>query len=568
MVAASMPQTIAQLSKTIRERAEKRDEYLNRVAQGTGAAAARAKTMLENDEKLLKAQGRLTGRSPEKVKDMQVQSAAIEEQKGIMSAQKAELEKLGLKAEDQASYRKEEIKLAEAELVQAKLSGSKEAEDAAKKKLAELKQNTFLGKIAGSLGGILKSGRDKIKSGLDGFKKFAFGALAVAAIMFLNNPKFKEIMDTIIDVIVPALAYLYDNVIKPLALYIGGKLNDLFEDLKSYVDGDKGIGSVITENIGILSAIVLALAPGLITTPLLMAVKLFGGAMKKSYLAQVATNALAGAGGKAGLLGTMKALGSTMLKFAGIGVLIYAAIVGIFQGAKDAFAEFDKTGSVWEAIKTFLVSFLANFAGAILNPIKDGISWVVGKIGDIFGIESFKNAESFLDGIDIVEGIKELLTFIGNFVSDFFKKSIDKIKNVGSNILSGVKNLVGIDEDEPLLLSKTGAKGRRRKKGGTVIPTKDENVVDIVALKEQQKLEKEIEEAKKLKQMKEQQVQASSALVDPRALAGPMPSQAAPIVVNAPATTNVNAPKTTNMTSGATSMINTDRVSDKLSFVG
>ena len=40
----------------------------------------------------------------------------------------------------------------------------------------------------------------------------------------------------------------------------------------------------------------------------------------------------------------------------------------------------------------------------------------------------------------------------------------------------------------------------------------------------------------------------------------------APVVVNAP--TNVNAPKTTNMTSGSTSMINTDRVSDKLSMVG
>jgi len=89
-----------------------------------------------------------------------------------------------------------------------------------------------------------------------------------------------------------------------------------------------------------------------------------------------------------------------------------------------------------------------------------------------------------------------------------------------------------------------------------------------IALKEQQKLDKEIEEAKKLKQMKEQQVQASSALVDPRTLAGPMGAAAAPIVVNAPATTNVNAPNTTNMSSSSTPMINTDRVFDKLSVVG
>ena len=81
-------------------------------------------------------------------------------------------------------------------------------------------------------------------------------------------------------------------------------------------------------------------------------------------------------------------------------------------------------------------------------------------------------------------------------------------------------------------------------------------------------MKKEIEEAKKLKQMKEQQVQASSALVDPRTLAGPMGAAAAPIVVNAPATTNVNAPNTTNMSSSSTPMINTDRVFDKLSVVG
>ena len=43
----------------------------------------------------------------------------------------------------------------------------------------------------------------------------------------------------------------------------------------------------------------------------------------------------------------------------------------------------------------------------------------------------------------------------------------------------------------------------------------------------------------------------------------------APIVVNAPrSSTNVNAPNTTNMSSASTPMINTDRVTDKLSMVG
>ena len=34
----------------------------------------------------------------------------------------------------------------------------------------------------------------KVKSGLGGFSKFLFGALAVAALAFLDHPKFKEII--------------------------------------------------------------------------------------------------------------------------------------------------------------------------------------------------------------------------------------------------------------------------------------------------------------------------------------------------------------------------------------
>ena len=48
-------------------------------------------------------------------------------------------------------------------------------------------------KIKDGIMGIAQSAKEKIKSGLSGFKKFAFGALAIAALAFLNNPKFNEI---------------------------------------------------------------------------------------------------------------------------------------------------------------------------------------------------------------------------------------------------------------------------------------------------------------------------------------------------------------------------------------
>ena len=51
---------------------------------------------------------------------------------------------------------------------------------------------------------------------------------------------------------------------------------------------------------------------------------------------------------------------------------------------------FCSTGSIFEASKAGIVSFLSNLLGLPFDLIKMGISWVIGKVGDIFGIESFK----------------------------------------------------------------------------------------------------------------------------------------------------------------------------------
>ena len=53
----------------------------------------------------------------------------------------------------------------------------------------------FLKQTAGFLGGIAKQGREKVKSGLSGFKKFAFGALAIAALAFLNSSYFEKLAE-------------------------------------------------------------------------------------------------------------------------------------------------------------------------------------------------------------------------------------------------------------------------------------------------------------------------------------------------------------------------------------
>jgi hypothetical protein len=420
----------------------------------------------------------------------------------------------------------------------------------------------YLKSTAGFLSDISKKGYEKVKSGLSGFKKFAFGALALAALAFLNDPRFTVIKNTILDLIIPALAYIYDEIVKPLAIAIGGRLKTLFKDLRAYIDGDKGLGSVIMENIVILAGIVGLLKPSLIMTPLFGAIKLFWGAMKKSYLAQLATNAAAGAGGQAGILGTVKALGTTFLKFAGIAALIYAAVVGIFQGAKDAFAEFDATGSIWESIKTFLASFIANFAGAILNPIKDGLSWIIEKIGSIFGIEAFADVSKAMDEFDFVDMFKKGLEWIGNWFDGMF----DSMKQLAQTVL---KKIPG---GETLSNWIFGTKEEQEAEKKREEAEQKQFELNRQALREKQKLEKDSEEAKKLLAIKKKEHELMIQKSAPAAAKlnttvgaayGNMGFSTPPQIINAP-TTSVNSSPTTNVTQQSKRLAPLDKVIDIL----
>jgi len=474
------------------------------------------------------------------------------------------LEAQGIDIKTNKKYQEEEMKIARLELNRARITGSSDAEDEAKKKIAGDKDRSFLKNIATGITGIAKGAAEKIKGGFKGIGKFLFGAMLVGVLAFLNSPKFEEIKNTIIDVIVPALAFLYDEIIKPLAFYIGGKLKDLFADLKDYVDGKKGIGEVLTENIGIIAGIVAALAPGLTFGLLKSSVLLIGkGLLWASAKSGLTAAIKAGfAAIKLGFIGMKASLASFLVPLLPI-IAIAAGIVLVLYSLKKGFDDFmfelEATGSIWEATKTGIVSVISNILGLPFDLLKDGVSWIIGKIGSVFGLESFTNASKAMDEFSFVDTIKEGLTFMGdaiaglfNFIVDFVQKIIRKIPFKGDDIADA---LFGKPEEQAAAKK---AKEEEQK----------QFALNRIALKEQQKLDKEIEEAKKLKQMKEQQVQASSALVDPRTLAGPMGAAAAPIVVNAPATTNVNAPNTTNMSSSSTPMINTDRVFDKLSVVG
>ena len=541
---------LEKISKGNGEAAKKASEKLEREMAKIQEAAA-AENQIKNDEDSLREQKKLTGLSAKRLKKSTDLNGAIGKQKEIMEAQKAELEKAGVNASDNKKFQKEEKKLAKMELAQAQASGSKDAEAEAKKKLSDMRSNTFLGRIANGIGGILKGTKEKIKGGLSGFKKFAFGALAIAALSFLNSPKFEEIKKTILDVVIPALAYLYDNVIKPLAEYIGGKLKNLFEDLKSYVDGEKGIGTVILDNIGIIAGIVTALAPGLVF-----------GALKIAALALV----------KAIGLVTTVGLLPIIAIVAGISLVVYS----LYQAFDDFMLELEATGSVWEAVKTGILEVISNLFGFPLNLVKDGVSYILTKIGETFGLESFINASKAMDDFDFVEGIRDGLTYI----ADAFTGLIDKIKAIAQSLIRKIPVFGDKLADK---VFGTEAEQAAAKKEAEEEQKRFEEKRKL--LREQKKLEDEAEEAKKIEVAKKREAtKIAEAKKKQEALvlkvdqskasnrqkmiarkAETATAAAAPSIFNAP--TTVSAPSTTNVSSTTTTLSNNDRVIDSLSFV-
>ena len=495
--------TILETTEKLIESNKKTQDKIEKAAQGDGRKKTTkiAIATLKKQEEIRKGQINLFGVSKKRLDKADKLGVSIQAQEKVIAEQKKIIEDSGQDASGNKELNKLQYKLDKDKDKRSKFLGSASAEDSKKEGATNKGILGYLKDTAGFLGGIAKQGMQKVKSGLGGFSKFLFGALAVAALAFLDHPKFKEMVSLLVDTLIPLAVTFYEKVLVP----VGAALKKLFEDVMLALKGEKSLMSVLMDNKLAILGVVAALAPAL-TFGLLMsssklligAVMKFGGLMKASFLKQLAINALAG-GGKAGVLGTMKALGTTMLKFTGIAALIYAAVVGIFQGAKDAYAEFQATGSIFEAIKTFLVSFLANAAGAILNPIKDGISWILGKIGSVFGIESFTNASKVLDDFSIVDMMKDMLTFLGDSISGVFDGFMQVIQDF---LRSGALGFLGGDIAADKLF------GTKEEQVEKIKAKEEEQAANEFARefeKEQQKLEKAKIERKKLEKLKAEQ---------------------------------------------------------------
>ena len=376
-------------------------------------------------------------------------------------------------------------------------SGAASEEDATKEEGKDNKILGYLKQTAGFLGGIAKQGMEKVKSGLQGFSKFLFGALALAALAFLDHPKFKAMVSLLIDTLIPLAVTFYEEVLVP----VGAALAKLFKDIMGYLkDGKPSLMSILMDNKLAILGIITALAPNLVFGALKLAVTgLVKGVVllskSKVFLALKTQFALM----KTALFAKLASLKAALVPLLPI-IAIAAGIALVIVSLKKAFDDFkfelEATGSIWEATKTAIVSVISNILGLPFDLLKDGVSWILGKIGSVFGLESFTNASKALDDFSFVDSFKDMLTFLGDSISgifDGFMQSIQdllrspKLKFLGGGFAADA--LFGTKEEQ---VEKKKAKEEEQK----------QFELNRKALREKQKLEKATEEAKKLEKIK------------------------------------------------------------------
>jgi len=342
--------------------------------------------------------------------------------------------------------------------------GKEDSRTAEQKKKAAKRQEIFNKGLKGLGDGIktlARKGFDKVKSGLSGFAKFAMGGLALAALAFINDPVFQKMAFDFTEYIIPRLAYVYKEYIKPL----GKALKKFVVDLDAVFKGEKTWFDLLKGN----KAVSVAIAA------------IFGGSLFVSIFSIAGSMALKLLGfiGKGAFM-TALAVNPAILKGIGIGMIA----VGLYNMAIDGIEEYNKTQDVSKAFSTALAgkgkgmsgafenmakgkfSKLLGGAGMFLGPMGAAVGFGIGLMIDgilgYFGAEAIDNAIGTMKD-DILKVIDDLTSFIKDFVisailgtkkmmvepfggklSEEEEKRLEKTKKEGTNAKELVKKeLIG-----------------------------------------------------------------------------------------------------------------------------
>ena len=278
-----------------------------------------------------------------------------------------------------------------------------------------------VGSVASSLA---KSAMDSAKKGFDSLldlgKKFLFGAALAAGLAFLNSPYWDKTIKFIEETLVPAIKFLYENVIKPLGQVLKDvfikqweniKLlfDDLGESIKLFKEGKYLEG--ITTLIKGLGTFFLNTIDNAITGVYNLFAKMFGFEESESIFQDI-KDMVAKIGkwftDKFVFLGdTIGGLWTSATDWVGEKWdMIYNWFVGKFKWAGDT------VGAGW----TTLTDFVSGIWSKITGWFSDKLSWASDK------------AAAVKEGAQ--EGWNNITDFVGgkwSSVKGFFSKQLDNI---------------------------------------------------------------------------------------------------------------------------------------------
>ena len=426
--------------------------------------------------------------------DNELKQGRLEEKKAI-DAEKKKLDALaetlktqGGKAEDHAEFNKRTLQLQQRELnLRKKLATDPAAKEEIDKEQAALnkKQNTFLSKIAGGIGGILGNMKDKAIAAGGGLMKILkgtlFAGLFFALAKFFQSPMFGEVVDVITNVILPKLVVV--------GRFIKDGLVKLFTGITALFEGDfsKAFDELFSvKAVAALAAITALFAPGLLFKGLMGGVKLFtraiGGTLgflerqgmemeadtkknrgrakkaRKGFFnkifggiadlgrnigskgtdvvkktgAQVADKGK-GLASKAGNIGKGLLKGARFLP--GIGLAV-SGIMGVFDGVSAGFKEYNAGGDAGDVAREAAAGVVSGLTFGLVS--QETISGAFTTIGDKFKTGFNKMKEDTLAGVDKIKELgasaKEKLQDVTAGLKEKFDSVSEKVKGVFSNV--------------------------------------------------------------------------------------------------------------------------------------
>ena len=360
----------------------------------------------------------------QKVIALNEKSRTIEE---TMLQQVAAFDIIGQDATKTREYQKNQTKLMEAQYKADKLVGSATTEDKEKLEAQQKKSAGVLGKIGFFMKGIFDTGKEKKLGGFKGIGKFLFGAFLIAVLAFLSDPRFEEMKNRLLKVVIPMLAKVLDLVIL-IGGYLGGRILKGFKDIEEAMKPGGSWLKALKENYDIVLGIGVYLLGFKRTFRILSF--LIGAAL--SLFSVVGLRAVGGL-----LLIIGKILGILAIALAVV-ALVFTFISAWEPAMEDAKKEYKAGGTKWQVLKTFFRSLAGGWIGGFGNLIKDGVSYVLLKIGEVFGFESFVEASKTLDKIDFIEKVKDFIDMVFKDINYILDNLMKNFKTNVSAILTGL----------------------------------------------------------------------------------------------------------------------------------